>query len=490
MKATPSGHPSPGAAPGAAPTTREGTTAGGNGKTPPRDPNTRWWVLTAIGIGTFMSALDGSVVNTIQPLVRTAMHSDVATIEWVLTVYLLVVSGLLLGMGRWGDMRGHKPVYLGGFVVFLISSALCGLSPSAELLIGARVLQAIGAAMLMASGPAIITQNFPPEMRGKALGIQLTMTYLGLTMGPLFGGWLAQHFGWASVFYINIPVGLPALYISQRFIPAERPPEMHKRFDIAGAALFLVGLVMLLLALNKAHDWGWTSPLTLGILAFSVATLIFFFWIEGRIQDPMLDLSLIRNRLFSFAAVSALLCYIGLYSTLFLLPYYLIEGRGYNASMTGLILAAQPLAMAGIASFSGSLSDKVGTRIPTTIGMAILSVGLFLLSRLQPNTTLGYVVLGLVFAGLGTGMFVSPNNSAMLGVAPRERRGIASGIMATARNVGMVLGIGMAGAIFTSVLAHHTGTRADAIFAGVRSGFLGAGIVGVLGIVTSFVREK
>jgi MFS family permease len=327
-------------------------------------------------------------------------------------------------------------------------------------------------------------------MRGKALGIQLTMTYLGLTMGPLFGGWLAQHYGWASVFYINIPVGLPALYISQRFIPAERPPEMHKRFDIAGAILFLVGLVMLLLALNKAHDWGWTSPLTLGLLALSVAVLVFFFGMEGRIQDPMLDLGLLRNRLFSFAAVSALLCYIGLYSTLFLLPYYLIEGRGFSASMTGLILAAQPLAMAGIASFSGSLSDKVGTRIPTTIGMALLSSGLFLLSRLQPESPLGYVVAGLALAGLGTGMFVSPNNSAMLGVAPRERRGIASGIMATARNVGMVLGIGMAGAIFTSVLSHHTGTRADAIFAGVRSGFLGAGIVGVLGIVTSFVREK
>jgi len=490
MKATPSGHPSPGPASGAAPSAREEAPTGKNGTPPERDPNNRWWVLTAIGIGTFMSALDGSVVNTIQPLVRTALHSQVDQIEWVLTVYLLVVSGLLLGMGRWGDMRGHKPVYLGGFVVFLVASALCGLSTTAELLIGARVLQAIGAAMLFASGPAIITQNFPPEMRGKALGIQLTMTYLGLTMGPLFGGWLAQHYGWASVFYINIPVGLPALYISKRFIPVDRPPEFHKRFDIAGAVLFLVGLVMLLLALNKAHDWGWTSPLTLGVLALAVAILVFFFWMEGRIQDPMLDLGLLRNRLFSFAAVSALLCYIGLYSTLFLLPYYLIDGRGYKASFTGLVLAAQPLAMAAIASFSGTLSDRVGTRIPTTIGMAILSAGLFLLSRLQPDSPMSYVVLGLALAGLGTGMFVSPNNSAMLGVAPRERRGIASGIMATARNVGMVLGIGMAGAIFTSVLAQHSGTHAEAVFAGVRSGFLGACIVAALGIVTSFVRER
>jgi EmrB/QacA subfamily drug resistance transporter len=486
MKATPSGSSGPGSATAAAPPALEGK----NGSAPPRNPNNRWWVLTAIGIGTFMSALDGSVVNTIQPFVRAALHSEVDKIEWVITVYLLVVSGLLLGMGRWGDMRGHKPVYLTGFVVFLVASALCGLSPTAELLIAARVLQAIGAAMLFASGPAIITQNFPPEMRGTALGVQLTMTYLGLTLGPLFGGWLAQHHGWASVFYINIPVGLPALYISLRFIPADRPPERHKRFDLVGAALFLVGLVMLLVALNKAHEWGWLSPTTLGLIALSIAILVFFYWIEGRIQDPMLDLGLIRNRLFSFAAVSAVLCYVGLYSTLFLLPYYLVEGRGLTLTKTGWILATQPAAMALIAFFSGALSDKLGTRIPTTIGMAVLSIGLFLLSRLQPDTPISYVITGLVLAGLGTGMFVSPNNSAMLGVAPRERRGIASGIMATARNIGMVLGVGMAGAIFTSVLAHHSGSHLDALFAGVRSGFLGACIVAALGIVTSFVRER
>jgi EmrB/QacA subfamily drug resistance transporter len=448
-------------------------------------------VLAAIGIGTFMSALDGSVVNTIQPVLRSSLHSAVSTVEWVLTVYLLVVSGLLLGMGRWGDMHGHKPVYLGGFVLFIVSSALCGLAPSAEALIGFRVLQAIGAAMLFASGPAIITQNFPPERRGQALGIQLTMTYLGLTTGPLLGGWLAQNYGWGSVFYINVPVGLPALYLSWRFIPRERITAAGKRFDLAGAALFLVGLVSLLLALNQGHAWGWTSPRILGLVAFSVTVLALFFFLEGRVQDPMLDLTLIRNRLFGMAAVSALLNYIGLYSTLFLLPYYLIEGRHFTPARTGVILCAQPAAMAAVSAFSGALSDRIGTRWPTTAGMAILAGGLFLLSRLGPESAIGYVILGLVLAGVGTGFFVSPNNSAMMGAAPRERRGIASGIMATARNVGMVLGIGMAGAIFTSILPPGpVQGPTPALFEAVRAGFAGACLVAALGVLTSFVRER
>src|SRR5262249_53549809 len=154
---------------------------------------------------------------------------------------------------------------------------------------------------------AIITQNFPAEMRGQALGIQLTMTYLGLTTGPLFGGWLAQQFGWGSVFFINVPIGLPALYISWRFIPADHGAERGKRFDLAGAALFMIGLILVLLALNQAHGWGWFRPLTLGVFAAGAVVLAVFFWLEGRIEQPMLDLTLLRNRLFGMAAISALL---------------------------------------------------------------------------------------------------------------------------------------------------------------------------------------
>jgi len=451
-----------------------------------------WGIVTAIGIGTFMSALDGSVVNTIQPILVPALKSNVATIQWVLTVYLLVVSGLLLGMGRWGDLYGHKQVFLVGFGIFVVASVLCGLAPSAELLIAFRVLQAVGAAMLFASGPAIVAQNVAPQRRGQALGLQLTMAYVGLTLGPLLGGWLAKNFGWGSVFFINVPVGLPALWLAWRVIPDERGAEQGKRFDLAGATLFMLGLTAMLLALNKGYAWGWRSPNILGLLVLAGVLLGLFLWVEARLPDPMLDLGLFRNRLFSFAGISAVLCYVGLYSTLFLLPYYLIDGRRMEPDQAGLILCAQPLAMAGVASFSGAVSDRIGTRWPTTAGMLILALGLYLLSRLQPETSIAFVVLGLALAGLGTGMFVSPNNSAMLGAVSRERRGIASGVMATARNVGMVLGIGMAGAVFTSFVPEvkKVSQNPAGLIAGVHWGFLAACWVALVGSVTSLIRER
>jgi MFS family permease len=247
-------------------------------------------------------------------------------------------------------------------------------------------------------------------------------------------------------------------------------------------------LIALLVGLNKAHRWGWTSPLTLGMLAAGALLLVLFFVVENRVKDPMVDMTLLRKRIFALAGVSALLCYTGLYSTLFLIPYYYQDGRGFGADHAGVVLAAQPLAMAAIASFSGAISDRIGTRWPTTVGMVLMAIGLFVLARLGPSTPDWYVILGLVLAGLGTGMFVSPNNSAMLGAAPRERRGIASGIMATARNIGMALGIGMAGAIYTSVLALH-GSGAASVFAATHAGFIGAGIVALIGAVASWVRE-
>src|SRR5512140_2800115 len=218
-------------------------------------PSRPWWVLSAIGIGTFMSALDGSVVNTITPVLRDDLHTTVAGIEWVATVYLLVVSALLLGVGRAGDLRGQKRMYLTGYGVFVTGSMLCGTARSVEMLIGMRALQAIGASMLYSSSPAILTRTFPPSERGRALGAQATFTYLGLTAGPSLGGWLAHAFGWRSVFYINVPVGAIGIVMALRTIEDDRPESRGERFDLVGASLFTSGLVTLLIALNRGHDW-------------------------------------------------------------------------------------------------------------------------------------------------------------------------------------------------------------------------------------------
>jgi len=450
----------------------------------------KWWVLLAVGVGTFMSALDGSVVNTVLPVVNHAFGSGVATIEWVVTIYLLVVSGMLLSFGRLGDLHGHKPVYCSGFGIFVLGSVLCGMAPTVTALIFFRALQALGAAMLFANSPAILTQNFPAEQRGRALGLQATMTYVGLTVGPSLGGWLTEQFSWRLVFYVNVPIGLLALALSLRFIPRDSPVEQIKQFDLLGAITFIGGLVGLLLGLNKGHDWGWTSPSILLLLVSAAVLLLAFVLIEQRVSNPMLDLSLFRHRLFSAAAASAVLNYICAYSNVFLLPFYLIHGRGLGPAQAGLLLTAQPLIMAVVAPLSGAISDRIGSRLPTTLGMGILAAGLFFLSRLGPQSPLMEVTVALTITGLGTGVFVSPNSSALMGAAPTQQRGVAAGILATARLVGMVLGVGLAGAIFTTALAHGQATgRGLALFDGVRAGFLVASGVALLGVVVSAVRE-
>ena len=449
---------------------------------------TKWLVLVAVGIGTFMSALDGSVVNTVLPVITEYFHSDVVTIEWVVTVYLLVVSGLLLSFGRLGDLRGNKSVYIWGFVIFVAGSALSGLSPAPVYLIAARAFQALGAAMLFANSPAILTKTFPASQRGQALGLQGTMTYLGLTTGPFLGGWLADTFSWHAVFFINLPVGLLALWLSWRVIPQDVPAEREEQFDLTGAFTFIAGLVALLLGLNQGDQWGWLSPLTLGLIIGSFVILAIFVRIEYRAPAPMLDLSLFRRRLFNMAAISPLLNYICVYGVTFLMPFYLIQGRGLSAAQAGLILTAQPLVMALMAPFSGTLSDHIGSQIPSTLGMLILSVGLFLLSRMTTASPFTSAILGLAVAGLGVGLFVAPNNSALMGAAPRSRQGIASGVLALARNVGMVLGIGLTGAIFTTLLSRGDPNAPSVLVPAASAGFLFASGVALLAALVSFAR--
>jgi len=454
---------------------------------PARSIDRKWWVLIAIGTGTFMAALDGSVVNTILPVVQKAFTSSVATIEWVVTIYLLVLSGLLLTFGRLGDLRGHRSVYIIGFFIFVASSALCGFSPSAGALVLFRGIQAIGAAMLASNSPAILTGNFPASQRGQALGLSATMTYLGLTVGPSLGGWLAQQFSWRAVFYINVPVGTLALILSLVFIPKDAPSEAGRKFDFPGALTFLAGLVTLLLGLNKGADWGWASLPVLSLLAAAVVLISIFILIERRSPAPMLDLSLFRHPLFTASTISAILNYICVYTLLFLTPFYLIQGRGLDTAQAGLLLTAQPIVMAVAAPISGTLSDRIGSRWPGMVGMALLAAGLFVLSRLGPASPFWLVVLGLAISGLGTGIFISPNNSALMGAAPKHRQGVASGILASGRNVGMVLGIGLAGAILTSHLATNP---ASGLLPGIHYGFLAAAVVAVLGVILAAVKER
>jgi len=456
----------------------------------------KWWVLLSIGIGTFMTALDTSVVNTVLPVIGKTYQAQIASVEWVVTVYLLGLSALLLSFGRLGDLRGHKIIYTLGFFVFVGSSMLCGLAPNLLILVIFRMLQAVGAAMLAANSPAILTKIFPVEQRGQALGLQATMTYLGLTIGPSFGGWLASSAGWRSVFYINLPVGILAIWLSWRSIPNDTVSKPNEQFDWQGAIVFIAGLVALLLGLNQGHNWGWGSLPILLLLGGAIYLLGLFVWIERRAMNPLVDLDLFKRRNFSLTISSAVLNYISVYSVIFLMPFFLIQGRSLSPAEAGLLLTAQPVVMAIVAPLSGIISDRRGTRIPTIVGMAILAFGLLLLSRLRAESSVMSIIIALAVVGLGTGTFISPNNSALMGSAPRHRQGIAAGILATARNFGMVLGVGISGAIFSTLIAQGQASTAVGeaggvvFFSAIQTSFIVAAGIALVGVITSAGRVK
>ena len=328
---------------------------------------------------------------------------------------------------------------------------------------------------------------FPPEQRGRAVGIQATIVYVGLATGAPLGGWLTDALGWRSVFWVNVPLGVAALALGWRVAPADSPAGRQEPFDLAGSAVYVLGLGLLLVGLNQGPAWGWASPATIGCLLLAGLLLGAWVWLELRLPSPMIDLRLFRQRAFSAPVLSAMLCYASLSAT-FLLPFALIQGRGLSPAQVGLILTCQPVVMAVTASISGPLSDRIGSRAPATAGLLLVSLALFLLSRLQGSTPIWQIAAVLLFTGLGIGLFTSPNSSAVLGAVPARRRGVANGVLGTSRTLGMVLGIGVAGAVYTTALGAAGAPGPEAILGAAGAGLLVGSGIALLGALASATR--
>ena len=411
----------------------------------------KWIVLAIIAIGVFMATLDSSIVNISLPTI--ARYFDVplsGAIEWVIIVYLVVTAGILLTAGRLADMIGRKPVWIAGLVIFTFGSALCGLSPSLLFLIGARALQGLGGALLMAISPAMLTNAFPPSERGRALGLNAVNVSLGVSVGPTLGGLITQYFSWRWIFYVNVPIGIIGL-LATIFYLKERVPRNAGKFDPLGAVLLAVGLVALTLGLSFGQEWGWTSILLIGTIAASVISLGSFYIVEHRVRNPIIDFSLLRNRVFLSANLSLVLNFLALFSVSFMLPFYLEELRRFNSVESGLLLTPLPLTIAIIAPFSGSLADRMGTRWLAAGGMILACIGLVEISFLNAQSSILDIVWRLMLIGAGQAIFQSPNNSALMGSAPRNQQGSASGFLATGRVFGQSVSVALAGAVFTSL---------------------------------------
>lgn len=446
--------------------------------------------FAGLAVGAFMGPFDGSMVNSMLPILTRELAVDISTTEWLLTIYMLIQSGLMLSFGRLGDLRGHKSVYVGGLVIFMVGSVLSSLAPTPALLVAARAVTALGSAAMWANSAAILTHAFPSAQRGRALGLQSMMVQLGNSFGPPVGGLVAGWLGWRAIFWVSVPVTLVALVLSLRFIQRDEPSGRGERFDLAGAAVYMLGLMLMLVGLNQGHAWGWGSAWVLGSLILGAILLAGFALIESRVRWPMLDLGLFRERAFASPVVTAVLNFVCASSIVFLLPLYLLLGRRLAPAEAGLIMVTQPLVMASITLLSGALSDRIGSRLPATLGMLILSLGLFLLSRVDAATPLPMLVAILATTGVGIGLFNAPNSSAVMGGVPSSRRGVAAAILSTARTLGNTLGIGLAGAIFTTVLAGRELTTPAFVVEAVGTGFVAASAIALLGALTSAARPS
>lgn len=469
-----------------------------------------WWALATVNIGTFMSTLDASIINITLPTIMADFRASLAVSEWVILSYLLVITGLLLPFGRLADMTGRKKVFRLGFIIFSLGSGLCALSRNPAQLIFFRALQAVGAAMLMSNSFAIITAVFPPQKRGRALGIVGTVVATGFTIGPSLGGFLVTTFGWRSIFFINIPVGLIGITMTT-YILNERliSPALgqKKKFDFLGAGLIITGLSALLLGLTSGQSGQWSSPLVIFELVLAAVALPLVPIWEVRTPQPLIDLTLFNNRLFSFGNLAGFLSFLSISANAFLMPFFLQLALGYSPFQAGLMMTPTALTLAVVAPLSGWISDRVDPRILSTLGMAINSCALFWLSLLTAQSSYHDVLIRLILLGLGQGLFQSPNNSSVMGSVPRHSLGIAGGFLSMMRNIGQVVGVAMAGSILSATMvsitghaslhALHTGDsaiqRANVLVAfmhGMSHAYMVACLICFLGMWTSMVRGK
>ena len=456
----------------------------------------RWLVLSAVSVGTFMATLDGSIVNIALPSIGRAFGIDLATVQWVVVAYLLVVGSLLLPFGRLGEVLSFRRVYLAGFAVFTVASAVCGAAPGPGALVAARAVQGVGAAMLMAMGPAIIARTFGPGERGRALGLNAVSVAIGLSLGPALGGLLTEVGTWRAIFYINVPVGVFAILWAARVLPPE-PPGRRQAFDVPGAVLSAAGFFALLLALNQGELLGWTSPPVAGLLVLAAALGVAFLAVERRSPAPMIDLRLFEIRAFSAGLAAVVVAFAGLFTATFLLPFLLQEGSGYTPLEAGLLLTPIPITAALVAPFSGALSDRIGQRVPASIGIAVLVVGLLSLTTLPEAFTVGELTWRLALIGAGQGLFLSPNSSSILGSVPRPRLGTASGMIAQMRVVGQAFGIVISGAVVAVRLPAHLAAleglpageaQREALVLAIHDAFIVAALICGVGIVASLLR--
>ena len=445
-------------------------------------------LLFLIVLTSFINPFMGAAVNIALPQIASDFSMNAVKMGWVSMSFLLASVAVLLPIGKIADIAGRKKIFIYGNIIVTVASLLCGLSTSSVMLISFRVLQGIGGAMMFGTGTAMITSAFPPEQRGRALGINVSAVYLGLTLAPLLGGFLTDLFGWRSIFWLNIPFGLFVIPATMYAIKTEWREAHGETLDYRGSIIYILSISFLMFGFSKLPD-----PLAVMLTIIGLAGMVLFVLTEYKVPFPILNMRLFtNNKVFAFSNLAALINYAATFAVTFLLSLYLQYIKGLKPSDAGMLLATQPVLMTFVASFSGRLSDRIDPRILSSAGMGIIVVGLAMLAFITENTHSAYLVTCLVILGTGFGMFSSPNTNAVMSSVEKRYLGVASATIGTMRLAGQMMSMAIATLVLHAFLGESKIVPGNHLLFIVSSRIIFAvfALLCVMGVFASLARGK
>jgi EmrB/QacA subfamily drug resistance transporter len=433
------------------------------------DGNRRWWTLGSMCFALFMIMLDNTVVNVALPSIQRDLHASLSALEWTMNAYTLTFAVLLVTGGRLGDIFGRRRMFLFGVMVFGISSLAIGFSTSDTMLVAFRAVQGIGAAFMMPATLSIITQTFPAEERGMAIGTWAGVSALALAIGPVVGGFLTEDVSWRAIFFINPPIAVAAVAVTLFATRESRDETVGRSVDIAGIGALTVGLTATVLALVQANSWHWGSPRIVGLFALGIVGLVAFVQIELRVRAPMLDFSFFRSRTSAGANIVAFLVTFAMFSQFFFMTLYMQNVLHYSPLQTGLRFLPSTLVIIVMGPLAGRLTDRVGARPLIAAGLALVAAALGIQSTLTVHSGYGLLLPGFVLMGLGMGLVMSPMSTAAMNAVDRSKAGAASGVLSMSRMVGGSVGLAIMGALVATIGRSDLNSSLPGVPAAVRA---------------------
>ena len=459
-------------------------------------PQRKGLILVAVSMFTLMATLDGSIVNIAIPTISDQFGINMNQSEWIVSVYMMVICMFLLLFGKLGDTMGKVKIFKIGTIIFVLGSLLCGISTTLTTLLLSRVVQAVGASMTMATNFGIITETYPPNERGKALGILGSFVSLGSIAGPGLGGIIIAHFSWEYIFLINVPIGIIAIVMGALILPKDEVFEEIKKVDYKGFSLVSVVILTLFGGIFIGQEAGYTKPYVLLLFALAVIGFLLLIRVENKIAHPLIDMTLFKNKAFSLALLCALFVFSSNFFYNVLMPFYLQKSLSLSASMAGLLLMVLPLTMVVLSPISGMISDKIGPDRLTFIGLLCLTIAQLLYLFVDQHSPIAFFVILSMFIGAGNAFFQSPNNVLIMSSVPPKQLGVAGGLNALARNLGMVIGVALSTSVLYLAMSAKDGSRIttyidskpDLFIFGMHITFLVSSILCIAGLIITGSR--